>query len=127
MEDEVIKEYYLKNIKPLFREQLSFENRYDIYIFEKIYLQCRNDEGEEVEIYDGDKLASGQIKYFDGSELPDWFKELGKHFNQKVKIFNEVVTLIGASYTFMDLYYIIKDSKGNKRFSSCVGKIEYLE
>lgn len=124
---ELITEFYLENIKPLIKDRTN-RDKYAVYIFEKIYLACRNDEGLEIEIYDGEKLASNQIKNWDDSELPVWFRELGNHFGQMVRIANgNPEKLIGASYTFEDFYYITETKDNKKHFTTCVANIEYLD
>lgn len=89
-------------------------------------------EGEEIEIYDGEKLAKGEIKHlYDGSDFIGWFREMGNHFGEEVKIFppddDEVFTLIGMSYTYLDSYYILKRKDGSKLYHSCVGGVKFKE
>lgn len=99
--------------------------QYQDYLKEGVRSIDDYDEGEEVEIYDGEALSKGEIKNGFGEDFPDWYKEIGKHFGEKVKVFGEIYTLIGVSYTYVDYYYIFKDGD-RKVYESCVGKIEYL-
>ena len=87
-------------------------------------------EGEEVFILDGPGLVSGKIKHLDVRvEFPDWFKEMGNYFGKRVidPINGKEYKLIGMSYTFIDYYYLVEDSEGNRRSISCVAKIEIKE
>lgn len=85
------------------------------------------DEGLEVCFFDKEALLQAETTW-DGRKLPDWFVDLANHFDENVRDFAGTEgVLIGASYTDVDYYYIILDTNGKRHFSSCVGKIEFLE
>lgn len=106
----------------------TYRDRYYIWEYEKyVKDHLGYDEGEEVFIYDGTKLANNEIKDGFGKDFPEWFRECGKHFGRQVKTFTgKVYTLIGMSYTYMDYYYLLEDKEGKRVAESCVGKITYL-
>lgn len=106
----------------------TYRDRYYIWEYEKYTKDHLGyDEGEEVFIYDGTKLANNEIKDGFGKDFPEWFRECGKHFGRQVKTFTgKVYTLIGMSYTYMDYYYLLEDKEGKRVEESCVGKITYL-
>lgn len=90
-------------------------------------LDAPYDCGEEREFYDGQSLASNEIKSGDGNDFPEWFQEMGNHFGRKcVSIDGETYTLVGMSETFDDYYYILQREDGSKKYHSCVGKIEFI-
>lgn len=85
------------------------------------------DEGLEVCFFDKEALLQAETTW-DGRPLPDWFTNLANHFGERVRDLGGTEgVLIGASYTDVDYYYIILDTEGNRHFSSCVGKIEFLK
>jgi len=107
----------------------SYKERLDIWYYENAFDTENYDEGEEVEIYDGKALANNEIKDpYDNSDFPDWYRELGSHFGEKVKIYADdtIYTLIGVSYTYSDLYYILQMENGSKVFSSCAERLEFV-
>ena len=83
------------------------------------------DEGEEIEVYDKDTILNDTK--LDGEEFPDFAKEAAEHFGERVKTDLYEGILLGISYTYMDYYYIIQETNGNKRYDSCVGWIYYLQ
>lgn len=90
-------------------------------------LDAPYDVGEEIEIYDGQKLASNQIKSGMGPDYPEWFREIGNHFGEKCRMPDgKVYTLKGVSETFEDLYYIVESEDGKRSHHTCVGKIEFV-
>lgn len=128
------KEEYIEELKERAHEaQLksnpTWSDKYDIWLYEEALKDSHDisdyNEGEEREISDGEKLASNKIKDGFGNDFPEWFRECGKHFNEKVKMDDKECTLIGMSETFVDYYYIVLN-KGKKEYWSCVGKIEFL-
>ena len=85
------------------------------------------DEGLEVCFFDKEALLQAETTW-DGRQLADWFINLANHFWERVRDLGGTEgILIGASYTDVDYYYIILDAKGKRHFSSCVGKLEFLE
>lgn len=109
----------------------TYRDRYYIWEYERVlnprkYLTDYN-EGEEVCIWDGTKLANNEIKDGFGEDFPQWFRDCGKHFGQKVKnkADGKVYTLVGMSYTYLDYYYIL-ESNNKKHYCSCVGGIKFL-
>lgn len=85
------------------------------------------DYGEERKFYDGQSLAANKIKAGDGSDFPEWFREMGNHFGEKCKVVDgKTYTLVGMSETFEDYYYILQKEDGTKSYHSCVGKIEFI-
>lgn len=107
----------------------TYADRYKIWEYEHYKKDSHSledyDEGEEVEIYDGTALADNKIKDGFGKDFPEWFRECGKHFGQQVKISEQVLTLIGMSYTYRDYYYIL-EKDGKKTYETCVSDIEFL-
>lgn len=122
----------LKNIAQLSLDKepanRTYADRYFIWEFEQVRDNLPYNEGEEVEIYDGNALANNKIKDGFGHDFPEWFRECGKHFGKHVKNITDgkVYTLIGMSYTYRDYYYILEDSSHNKHYLSCVGGIKFL-
>lgn len=90
---------------------MTYEERFNKWLGESHPL---SDEGEEIDIYDGDGLANNLIKDGFGNDFPDWIQELGNHFGQQCTIRDEEYTLLGISYTYFDYYYIVS---GGKRIS----------
>lgn len=132
--EEIIKELY-ERAKPALKKpekRRSYKERVDVWYYRKLIGEVKDewDEGEEVEILEGAKLAKGDIKnYYDGEELPAWFKEWGNNFGKKVIIRgekDEVYTLIGVSITFVDLYFILEDENKKRKKVSCVIPIDLL-
>lgn len=113
-------------------EERTYEDRFHIWEHERYanpvkYLQDFS-EGEEIEIYDGEKLSNNEIKDGFGNDFPEWFRNAGKHFGEKVKMDdNNEYILLGMSYTYLDYYYIVQNKDGKKCGWSCVGGIEFLE
>ncbi len=109
-------------------EDRTYADRYYIWKYDRLKTGINPyDEGEEIEIYDGTKLANNEIKDGFGCDFPEWFRECGKHFGERVKLKHskEVQTLIGMSYTYVDCYYIL-ESNNSKIYTSCVESIEFL-
>lgn len=130
-------EEYLERLKKLSDKALAklesertYEDRFNIWSYERAANKekYRKDfsEGEEIFIYDGQKLSRNEIKDGFGNDFPHWFREAGNHFGEKVRMDDEnEYTLIGMSYTYIDYYYVVQDKEGNKHGFSCVGHIEY--
>lgn len=108
-------------------EERTYEERYYVWLKERYQYQ-NYDEGEEVEIYDGDKLYHNELRDGFGEEFPEWVREYGKYFGKKVKQCEtgEVKILVGISYTYMDYYYILDDN-GKKSYETCLASIEILD
>lgn len=132
----VTREEYLKQLKEMtdeIRKKDSSERTYE----ERWYLwheKVMNDPpdapydcGEEREFYDGQSLAANEIKLGDGSDFPEWFREMGNHFGKKcISMDGEIYTLVGMSETFEDYYYILQKEDGTKSHHSCVGRVEFI-
>lgn len=104
-------------------EERTYEERYNVWEYEKfINENWKYNEGEEVEIFDGEKLANNEIKDGFGRDFPVWFRNMGNLFGKQVKMDDgNTYTLIGMSYTYLDYYYILKDVNNRKSMWSCVG------
>lgn len=109
-------------------EERSYEERYAIWEYERfLNKDFEYDEGEEVEIYDGEELANNKIKDGFGKDFPEWFRNIGTLFGRKVKMNdNKIYTLVGVAYTYLDYYYIVENSNHNKEMWSCVGGIKIV-
>lgn len=132
------RELILKAIPPLLKDpkDRTYADRYDIWMLTNYMMEQKTlnnySEGEEIEIYDGEKLARGEIKHlYDGSDFPEWFKNWGKYFGREVKTYppesEEIYTLIGMSYTYLDYYYILERKNRRKIYHTCVGGIKLKE
>lgn len=109
-------------------EERSYKERQWIWEYEQLTNPSNTwDEGEEIEILDGENLFNNNIKDATGEDFPEWFRKTGRHFGEKVEIEGEKYTLIGMSYTYRDYYYLLQDLNGNKTACSCVARINYLE
>lgn len=108
-------------------EERTYEDRYYIWLKEREEYGDY-DEGEEVEIYDGDKLYNNEIKDGFGDDFLEWVRECGKYFgkNVRIKSTDEIKKLIGISYTYLDYYYIL-EKDGKKSYETCISEIEFLE
>lgn len=83
------------------------------------------DEGVEIFVYDPEVILNDTK--LDGTPFPEWLKEIATHFGERVKTDGTDGILLGISYTYMDYYYIIQTSDGEKHYDSCVGRIHYLQ
>ena len=110
-------------------EERNYEERYNVWEYEKfVNRDLKYDEGEEVEIFDGEKLVNNEIKDGFGRDFPEWFRNIGRFFGKKVKMDNnKTYTLIGVSYTYLDYYYILKDVNNRKSMWSCVGGFQLAQ
>lgn len=109
-------------------EERNYEERYNVWEYERfLNKNFGYDEGEEIEIFDGEKLVKNEIKNGYGKDFPEWFRNIGTFFGKKVRMDdNKVYTLIGVSYTYFDYYYILKDVNNRKRTWSCVGDFQLV-
>lgn len=127
---------YLEELKKLSDKALSkpevertYEDRFNIWLYDRTLNVDKQDfnEGEEVFIYDGKRLANNEIKDGFGNNFPTWLREIGDHFGEKIIMSDgNEYTLIGISYTYLDYYYLVKDDKENKAARSCVERIKFL-
>lgn len=109
-------------------EERSYEERYNVWEYERfINKNCKYDEGEEIQIYNGKDLADNKIKDGFGKDFPEWFRNIGTLFGRKVKMDdNKIYTLIGVAYTYLDYYYIVESNSHHKELWSCVGGIKIV-
>lgn len=107
----------------------NYKDRYFIWELEKFCNpNCESyDEGEEVEIYDGNKLVKNEIKDGFDEDFPEWFRNLGKDFGKEAILDGEKVTFVGVSYTYLDYYYIFKTKDNKKVYDTCVDKLNLIE
>lgn len=130
------REEYLKQLKEMTDEirkkdpsERTYEERWYLW-HEKVMNDPPDapyDCGEEREFYDGQSLAANEIKSGDGSDFPEWFREMGNHFGKKcISMDGETYTLVGMSETFEDYYYILQKEDGTKSHHSCVGRVEFI-
>lgn len=130
----VTREEYLKQLKGMTDEirkkdpsERTYEERWYLWHEKVMNDPLSYDCGEEREFYDGQSLAANEIKSGDGSDFPEWFREMGKHFGKKcVSMDGETYTLVGMSETFEDYYYILQKEDGTKSHHSCVGRVEFI-
>lgn len=106
----------------------TYKDRYFIWELERYanFKNDINDEGEEIEIYDGEKLANNEIKDGFDKDFPEWFRNLGKYFGKQVYLprLQESATLMGVSYTYLDYYYIVKTKDGKKHIT-CIEDVKF--
>lgn len=106
----------------------TYRDRYYIWEYERSANPSHKyDEGEEVHIWDGTKLANNEIKDGFGCDFPEWFRACGKYFGRKVrnKGDGKIYTLVGLSYTYRDYYYIL-EADGKRHYETCVSGIDFL-
>lgn len=106
----------------------NYLDRYFIWEYERATNSIRIfDEGEEVHIWDGTKLANNEIKDGFGKDFPEWFRNCGKYFGKVVRnrADGKVYTLVGMSYTYRDYYYIL-ESEGKRHYVTCLSGIDFL-
>ena len=111
-------------------EDRTYEDRFNVWMYNKSledYNELKDyDEGEEVIISDGEGLFCNKIKDGFGKDFPEWFRNAGMSFGKKVRMIdNEIYTLIGVSYTYLDYYYIVEKDGEISRWS-CVAHMEIL-
>lgn len=106
----------------------DYMDRYFIWEYERVANAVHHyDEGEEVFIWDGPKLANNEIKDGFGKDFPEWFRDCGKYFGKDVRnrADGKIYTLVGVSYTYRDYYYIL-ESNGRRHFETCLSGIDFL-
>ena len=106
----------------------DYVDRFIIWEYERASKSLRLfDEGEEVHIWDGTKLANNEIKDGFGNDFPEWFRDCGKHFGKDVrnKVDGKIYTLIGMSYTYMDYYYIL-EANSKRHYETCLSGLDFL-
>lgn len=108
-------------------EDRTYRDRFYIWEYERVKDKKSYNEGEEVSIWDGTRLANNEIKDGFGNDFPEWFRNYGKCFGKQVKsrADGKVYTLVGMSYTYLD-YYFIFEKDGKKQYATCLGGIEVL-
>ena len=121
------------------KEDRTWADRYYIWNDNKFNLRLSEDEttifdeGEDVEIRDKEGLLQRKYKYpLNNNEFEDWFYESANNFGKKVKVdiddSGEIYTLVGMAYSYLDYYYVLeRDRDGKKLYSSCVGKLNFID
>lgn len=109
----------------------TYRDRYYIWEYEQMLHPSNRiedyNEGEEINIWDGTKLANNEIKDGFGNDFPEWFRSCGKHFGKLVRNRDngKIYTLVGMSYTYRDYYYIL-ESEGIRTYATCLSSIKFL-
>lgn len=86
------------------------------------------DEGLDV-LIDDSVLLENRCKCLDGSMFPEWVYDLKDKFGRSCYMYNnknEIYTLDGFVFSFLDFYYYLKKENGAHVLSSCCGQIEFI-